>query len=92
MDIVLVKHIVMYYQNLKMSFCLSLQEQFPTLVEKPYPTWIYVIIFILAGIPSIAVPLVAVWKCLKPRKSDKSDLHFISDQIHIKSVIRKTSA
>ncbi|XP_053183553.1 solute carrier family 6 member 19b [Scomber japonicus] len=67
-------------------------EQFPTLVEKPYPTWIYVIIFILAGIPSIAVPLVAVWKCLKPRKSDKSDLHFISDQIHIKSVIRKTSA
>uniref|UniRef100_A0A8C6V462 Transporter n=1 Tax=Neogobius melanostomus TaxID=47308 RepID=A0A8C6V462_9GOBI len=37
-------------------------EKFPTLVEKVYPAWSYVIIFILAGIPCIAIPLVAVVK------------------------------
>ncbi|KAM9352912.1 LOW QUALITY PROTEIN: solute carrier family 6 member 19b [Symphorus nematophorus] len=37
-------------------------EEFPTLTEKPYPLWIYAVIFVLAGIPCIAVPLVAVWK------------------------------
>ncbi|XP_071372144.1 solute carrier family 6 member 19b [Centroberyx affinis] len=46
-------------------------EKFPRLEEKPYPVWIYVVIFILAGIPSIAVPLVAVYKCLKMKKSGR---------------------
>uniref|UniRef100_A0AAQ5Z3V8 Transporter n=1 Tax=Amphiprion ocellaris TaxID=80972 RepID=A0AAQ5Z3V8_AMPOC len=31
-------------------------EKFPTLEVKLYPHWIYVIIFILAGIPSLAIP------------------------------------
>lgn len=53
---------------------LSLQLKFPTLEEKPYPVWIYVIIFVLAGIPSISIPVIALWKCLKKKKSDKS--HF----------------
>lgn len=71
---------------------LSLQEKFPTLEEKPYPVWIYVIIFVLAGIPSIAVPLVAVWKCLKTKKKDKSHLHNISDQIQMNNETRKSPA
>uniref|UniRef100_A0A674DPM7 Transporter n=1 Tax=Salmo trutta TaxID=8032 RepID=A0A674DPM7_SALTR len=48
-------------------------ENFPTLEEKPYPAWIYVIIFILAGIPSLAVPGTALFKCLR-RKRDRTSL------------------
>lgn len=76
------KHIVVYHQKLKIQhFSLSFQEKFPTLEERPYPVWIYVIIFILAGIPSIAVPLVALWKYLKKKKSEESHLYNMSDQI-----------
>uniref|UniRef100_A0AAQ5ZC89 Solute carrier family 6 member 19 n=1 Tax=Amphiprion ocellaris TaxID=80972 RepID=A0AAQ5ZC89_AMPOC len=39
-------------------------EKFPTLEVKLYPHWIYVIIFILAGIPSLAIPFAAIWKCI----------------------------
>lgn len=80
----------MYHQNL--IYSLSLQEEFPTLEEKPYPVWIYVIIFILAGIPSIAVPLVAVFKCLKTKKRDKSHLYNISDKIQMNNETRKSPA
>uniref|UniRef100_A0A8C4E9T7 Transporter n=1 Tax=Dicentrarchus labrax TaxID=13489 RepID=A0A8C4E9T7_DICLA len=48
-------------------------EKFPTLEDKSYPAWIYVIIFILAGIPCIAIPSVAIWKCFKTKR-DKSHL------------------
>ncbi|XP_064838899.1 sodium-dependent neutral amino acid transporter B(0)AT1-like [Oncorhynchus masou masou] len=37
-------------------------EEFPTLADRQYPDWIYFIIFILAGIPSLAVPGVAIFK------------------------------
>ncbi|XP_055358939.1 solute carrier family 6 member 19b [Betta splendens] len=40
--------------------------------EKEYPWWIYVIIFILAGIPSIGIPFIALWKFMKSKKSSKS--------------------
>uniref|UniRef100_A0A8C5DAZ5 Transporter n=1 Tax=Gouania willdenowi TaxID=441366 RepID=A0A8C5DAZ5_GOUWI len=46
-------------------------DKFPTLVEKSFPAWVYVVIFILAGIPSLAVPLVAVWKCFQRKKKPK---------------------
>ncbi|KAI3360939.1 hypothetical protein L3Q82_013151 [Scortum barcoo] len=36
-------------------------DNFPTLEDKTYPDWIYVIIFVLAGIPSLAIPLVLLW-------------------------------
>uniref|UniRef100_A0A8C9XYK8 Transporter n=1 Tax=Sander lucioperca TaxID=283035 RepID=A0A8C9XYK8_SANLU len=32
---------------------------FPSLASVPYPSWIYVIIFLLAGVPSLAVPVYA---------------------------------
>lgn len=44
-----------------------LQPKFPTLEQKPYPSWIYVIIFILAGIPSLAVPGAAIFKAIRNR-------------------------
>ncbi|XP_034090934.1 sodium-dependent neutral amino acid transporter B(0)AT1-like [Gymnodraco acuticeps] len=35
-------------------------EKFPSLASIPYPSWIYVIIFLLAGVPSLAVPVYAL--------------------------------
>ncbi|XP_031442372.1 sodium-dependent neutral amino acid transporter B(0)AT1-like [Clupea harengus] len=42
-------------------------ENFPNLANLPYPGWIYVIIFILAGVPSLAVPFVALFKYIQNR-------------------------
>ncbi|XP_062301994.1 sodium-dependent neutral amino acid transporter B(0)AT1-like [Osmerus eperlanus] len=39
--------------------------EFPTLVPRPFPDWIYVIIFILAGIPALAIPGVALFKLIQ---------------------------
>ncbi|XP_029299548.1 sodium-dependent neutral amino acid transporter B(0)AT1-like [Cottoperca gobio] len=35
-------------------------EEFPSLASVPYPAWVYVIIFLLAGVPSLAVPVYAL--------------------------------
>ncbi|CAB1334777.1 unnamed protein product [Coregonus sp. 'balchen'] len=61
-------------------------DNFPTLEEKPYPAWIYVIIFILAGIPSLSVPGTALFKCLRrksDRKSEQQELKTVSNQIDL---------
>ncbi|XP_068431398.1 sodium-dependent neutral amino acid transporter B(0)AT1-like [Clinocottus analis] len=46
-------------------------EEFPSLASVPYPSWINVIIFLLAGVPSLAVPVYALCRlfvncCRKP--------------------------
>ncbi|XP_036394742.1 solute carrier family 6 member 19b [Megalops cyprinoides] len=48
-------------------------ENFPTLEKLPYPGWVYVIIFLLAGVPSIAVPFTAVFKFLQNHYCKKQD-------------------
>ncbi|XP_062322228.1 solute carrier family 6 member 19b [Osmerus eperlanus] len=61
-------------------------ENFPTLDEKLYPVWVNVIIFILAGIPSLAVPAIAIYHCLRRKKSGRpqsEDPYTISKQIHM---------
>ncbi|KAM7372943.1 hypothetical protein PAMP_007831 [Pampus punctatissimus] len=44
-------------------------EEFPTLASVAYPTWINAVIFLLAGVPSLAVPVYAlcrlVFRCCK---------------------------
>ncbi|KAM8840976.1 sodium-dependent neutral amino acid transporter B(0)AT1-like isoform 1-T1 [Spinachia spinachia] len=40
-------------------------ENFPTLEPRPYPSWINVIIFLLAGVPSLSIPAVALYKCIQ---------------------------
>ncbi|XP_047460102.1 sodium-dependent neutral amino acid transporter B(0)AT1-like isoform X1 [Mugil cephalus] len=37
-------------------------EMFPALASVPYPSWINAVIFLLAGIPSLAVPLFALFR------------------------------
>ncbi|CAL8294618.1 unnamed protein product [Merluccius merluccius] len=38
---------------------------FPTLAERQFPGWIYVIIFILAGVPSLSIPVYAFYKLIR---------------------------
>uniref|UniRef100_A0A8C6PJM2 Transporter n=1 Tax=Nothobranchius furzeri TaxID=105023 RepID=A0A8C6PJM2_NOTFU len=69
-------------------------EGFPTLDAQPYPSWIYVIIFILAGVPSLFIPLFAAFKFLKNKcckKNDYSDddtMNTISAKIQMNNKIK----
>ncbi|XP_036433767.1 solute carrier family 6 member 19a, tandem duplicate 1 [Colossoma macropomum] len=60
---------------------------FPTLAQVTYPDWISGIIFILAGIPCLAIPGVAlfmfIWKrcCKKDRHYTEERLSTISDKV-----------
>uniref|UniRef100_A0AAY4CBN0 Transporter n=1 Tax=Denticeps clupeoides TaxID=299321 RepID=A0AAY4CBN0_9TELE len=48
-------------------------DSFPTLEMKLYPAWIYVIIFILAGIPSLMVPGAAIFTAIQRRRGQDGD-------------------
>ncbi|KAB5515559.1 hypothetical protein PHYPO_G00249250 [Pangasianodon hypophthalmus] len=58
---------------------------FPALAEATYPDWISGIIFILAGIPCLCIPGVAVfmfiWERCCKRHSEKLRLNTISDKV-----------
>ncbi|XP_030644623.1 sodium-dependent neutral amino acid transporter B(0)AT1-like [Chanos chanos] len=62
-------------------------ESFPNLAEVTYPGWISAIIFILAGIPSLAIPCVALFKfvwnrcCKKENRHSIDHLSTISDKV-----------
>ncbi|XP_052328863.1 sodium-dependent neutral amino acid transporter B(0)AT1-like isoform X2 [Oncorhynchus keta] len=64
-------------------------EEFPTLADRQYPDWIYFIIFILAGIPSLAVPGVAIFKftynrcCQKDNGFREDTINSVSAQIQM---------
>uniref|UniRef100_A0A8C5CSY3 Transporter n=1 Tax=Gadus morhua TaxID=8049 RepID=A0A8C5CSY3_GADMO len=49
-------------------------DVFPALVEYSYPSWIYAVIIALAGIPSLFIPCIAIFKCLRNLKRNKSDI------------------
>ncbi|XP_012686874.2 sodium-dependent neutral amino acid transporter B(0)AT1-like [Clupea harengus] len=51
---------------------------FPTLAEVRYPDWISAIIFILAGIPSLSIPFVALVKFICNRNKTSHDTESIS--------------
>ncbi|XP_061597003.1 sodium-dependent neutral amino acid transporter B(0)AT1-like [Cololabis saira] len=42
-------------------------ETFPTLQERSFPSWINIIIFILAGIPCLSIPFFALYKFLQKK-------------------------
>ncbi|XP_041665263.1 sodium-dependent neutral amino acid transporter B(0)AT1-like [Cheilinus undulatus] len=42
-------------------------EKFPSLASVPYPSWINLVIFILAGIPGLAVPAYALYRLVLVR-------------------------
>ncbi|KAF7656804.1 hypothetical protein LDENG_00035750 [Lucifuga dentata] len=50
-------------------------EKFPSLTSVPYPSWVYVVIFVLAGIPSLATPLYALCRlgCRKKQRGTSAN-------------------
>ncbi|KAI2655449.1 Sodium-dependent neutral amino acid transporter B(0)AT1 [Labeo rohita] len=71
-------------------------ENFPTLEKKPYPSWIYLIIFFLAGIPSLAVPGTAVFRaireycCKKHPSASVKEINSVSYKVHMQDEELKT--
>uniref|UniRef100_A0A8C2C352 Transporter n=1 Tax=Cyprinus carpio TaxID=7962 RepID=A0A8C2C352_CYPCA len=71
-------------------------ENFPTLEKKPYPSWIYVIIFLLAGVPSLSVPGTAVFRaireycCKKHPSAPVQEIDSVSYKVHIQDVEPKS--
>ncbi|XP_061520450.1 sodium-dependent neutral amino acid transporter B(0)AT1-like [Phycodurus eques] len=63
-------------------------ESFPTLEVRPYPSWISGIVFVLAGVPSLVIPAVALFKflqrkCCKRKDNSDDTVNTISAQIQI---------
>ncbi|KAM6899807.1 sodium-dependent neutral amino acid transporter B(0)AT1-like [Xenentodon cancila] len=62
-------------------------ETFPTLQERPFPSWINVVIFLLAGVPCLSIPLFALYKflrkCCKQKDYGQDPVDTISAKIHI---------
>ncbi|XP_064205123.1 sodium-dependent neutral amino acid transporter B(0)AT1-like [Anguilla rostrata] len=61
-------------------------ENFPTLDTVLYPSWVPVVIFILAGIPSLAVPGVALFKftygrCCRKEQRHKRSISTVSEKV-----------
>ncbi|XP_069586540.1 sodium-dependent neutral amino acid transporter B(0)AT1 isoform X2 [Ranitomeya imitator] len=52
-------------------------DEFPKSKEQPYPGWVYAIIVILAGVPSLVVPGIAIYifirRCIK-KDDDQQDI------------------
>ncbi|CAL1584453.1 unnamed protein product [Knipowitschia caucasica] len=59
-------------------------EAFPTLEKQPFPAYINVIIFILAGIPSLSIPAFALYKFIQRRCCKKDDKRDSVDSISAK--------
>ncbi|XP_029299452.1 sodium-dependent neutral amino acid transporter B(0)AT1-like isoform X2 [Cottoperca gobio] len=60
-------------------------ENFPVLETVPYPDWVYVIIFLLAGVPSLLIPGFALYKlfqrCCCKKTIKKLDLITVSAKV-----------
>ncbi|XP_056153965.1 sodium-dependent neutral amino acid transporter B(0)AT1-like [Lampris incognitus] len=67
---------------------------FPGLEQLTYPGWIYIIIFLLAGVPSIMVPGVALYKlyqrCFCKKTVYKTELNTVSASVKINDMPTKS--
>lgn len=57
--------------------CLLFQEEFPKTEKVEYPPWVYAVIVILAGVPSLAIPTFAIYKAIRnycQKKNDRAGL------------------
>ncbi|XP_012686873.1 sodium-dependent neutral amino acid transporter B(0)AT1-like [Clupea harengus] len=68
-------------------------EGFPNLEKHFYPQWMYVIIFILSGVPALAIPCVAVYKviriyCCKTEDNayDKKSISTVSGHVQMSEI------
>lgn len=62
-----------------MSLCLKilygyhLQSEFPKARKENYPGWVYAIIVVIAGVPSIIIPGYAIYKFIRNRLKKDDD-------------------
>ncbi|KAK4828182.1 hypothetical protein QYF61_024431 [Mycteria americana] len=52
-------------------------EEFPRTQKTEYPSWVYAIIVILAGVPSLVIPVFAIYKAIRnccQKKNDRTGL------------------
>lgn len=53
--------------------CFLFQEEFPKTEKVEYPPWVYAIIVILAGVPSLTIPTFAIYKAIRNHCQKKKD-------------------
>uniref|UniRef100_A0A669DG14 Transporter n=1 Tax=Oreochromis niloticus TaxID=8128 RepID=A0A669DG14_ORENI len=53
-------------------------ETFPALTSIPYPSWIYAVIFLLAGVPSLVVPMYALCRLIFRTKQNSGLFNSVS--------------
>ncbi|XP_034401028.1 sodium-dependent neutral amino acid transporter B(0)AT1-like [Cyclopterus lumpus] len=62
-------------------------ENFPVLEILPYPNWVYIIILLLAGLPSLAIPGFALYKvlqkCCCKKTIKKLELNTVSANVNM---------
>ncbi|XP_060706278.1 sodium-dependent neutral amino acid transporter B(0)AT1-like [Hemiscyllium ocellatum] len=61
-------------------------ENFPNLEEKLYPSWVTVVIVILAGVPSLAVPCTALYMFIRNRCRKNDDKQGLVHSTSVASV------
>ncbi|KAK2513479.1 hypothetical protein Q9233_015531 [Columba guinea] len=61
-------------------------EEFPKTEKVKYPSWVYAIIVILAGVPSLAIPVFAIYKAIRnccQKRSDRTGLMIATSETSI---------
>uniref|UniRef100_H3A1D8 Transporter n=1 Tax=Latimeria chalumnae TaxID=7897 RepID=H3A1D8_LATCH len=61
-------------------------SKFPKSEEKPYPDWVYVIVVILAGVPSLAIPCTAIFMFIRNRCQKNDDQRGLMNSRSVVSV------
>ncbi|XP_020652835.1 sodium-dependent neutral amino acid transporter B(0)AT1 [Pogona vitticeps] len=67
-------------------------DQFPKSNSVKYPSWVYVIVVILAGVPSLVIPAFAIYKvirnCMKRKDPGRQDLVNAVSEVSINGELR----
>ncbi|XP_065484194.1 sodium-dependent neutral amino acid transporter B(0)AT1 [Caloenas nicobarica] len=61
-------------------------EDFPKTEKAEYPSWVYAIIVILAGVPSLAIPVFAIYRAIRnccQKKNDRTGLMIATSETSI---------
>lgn len=53
--------------------CFSSQEEFPKSEKVPYPSWVYAVVVVVAGVPCLTIPGFAIYKLIRNRCQKSGD-------------------
>nr|XP_021153489.1 sodium-dependent neutral amino acid transporter B(0)AT1 isoform X2 [Columba livia] len=66
-------------------------EEFPKTEKVKYPGWVYAVIVILAGVPSLAIPVFAIYKVIRnccQKRSDRTGLMIATSETSINGKLK----